>query len=376
MAGQSTIKNEVLDLLEHILNPQTGRGLFAEKRVIDVKADNNSCHISVNTSKLADKSTAKIKEDMTQALSRLYHSKDIHLSFAETAPPKEGQTPSSLKVGHEQIPKKKKTIQSAKKIIAIASGKGGVGKSAFTANLALALKRQGFSIGVIDADIYGPSLPMIFGQRKSRPISSQNKKIVPIEAFGISFMSFGFFIEEDDPVIWRGPMLGGVIQQFLFDVEWPKLDFLLIDLPPGTGDIQLSLSQLIDLTGAIIISTPQDVALLDAKKGLKMFQKINIPILGMVQNMSYFIGDDEKKYYIFGKNGVKSESEKLDIPFLGEIPMEIPLRESSDRGIPYMAQEEYRDKPAWQAFSSIADKLGRSAFPKEDKGFFQRLLKR
>ena len=168
---------------------------------------------------------------------------------------------------------KKKRPEGVKNIVAIASGKGGVGKSTFTANLALALSRCGHRVGVIDADIYGPSLPMIFGKRDQRPIADKNKKIIPIEAFGISFMSFGLFVQEKEAVIWRGPMLGGVIGQFLFDVAWPQLDYLLIDLPPGTGDVQLSLGQMTELNGAIIISTPQDIALLDAKRAAAMFQK-------------------------------------------------------------------------------------------------------
>ena len=190
-------------------------------------------------------------------------------------------------------------------------------------------------------------------------------------------MSFGFFVAEEDPVIWRGPMLGGVINQFLFDVKWPELDYLLIDLPPGTGDVQLSLSQMVELTGAIIISTPQDVALLDAKKGLKMFQKVNIPILGMVQNMSYFVGDDGKRYDLFGKNGVELEAKKLGTPFLGEIPFEIPLRESSDQGAPYMGQERYKSNNAWKAFMLIAQELCHSVERegKGKRGFFNRMLR-
>ena len=371
--GQSKIKNTVLDLLEQVLNPQTQKGLFAEKRVIDVKADNNACHIVLNNSGLSEDSLKEVKEGMIQKLKNLYHLDNISISSHTSGA---SQEKSPLRVGHEQRPKGKRQLSQAKNIIAIASGKGGVGKSTFTANLALALKRGGFSVGVVDADVYGPSLPMIFGKRNEHPIANE-KKIVPIEAFGIFLMSFGFFVEEKDPVIWRGPMLGGVINQFLFDVQWPELDYLLIDLPPGTGDIQLSLSQMIELTGVIIISTPQDVALLDAMKGLKMFEKVKVPILGMVQNMSYFIGDDEKKYYIFGKNGVETEAKKWNIPFLGEVPMAITLREASDRGTPYMGQEKYQESEVWESFISIAQKLSCSSErKKEQKGFLHRLLRK
>ena len=372
--GQSKIKNTVLDLLEEVLNPQTQKGLFAERRIIDVKADNNSCHIVWDNSGLSEDSLKGVKERMIQKLKNLYHLDNISISSQSSGVPQEK---APLKVGHEQRPKGKRQLSQAKNIIAIASGKGGVGKSTLTANLALSLKREGFRVGVVDADVYGPSLPMIFGKRNEHPIANENKKIVPIEAFGIFLMSFGFFVEEKDPVIWRGPMLGGVINQFLFDVQWPELDYLLVDLPPGTGDIQLSLSQMIELTGAIIISTPQDVALLDAMKGLKMFQKVKVPILGMVQNMSYFVGDDGKKYYLFGKNGVESEAKKWSIPFLGEVPMDIALREDSDRGTPYMGQEKYQDSEVWEAFISIAQKLSHSPAKKgEQKGFFHRLLRK
>lgn len=369
--SQSNIKNDVLNLLEKVLNPQTQRGLFAERRIIDVKADNNSCHIVWNSSVLSKTIVTVVKENMVKELSHLYHVDNIRISSQDSRP---NQDKAQLQVGHEQT-KAKRQLSQVKNIIAIASGKGGVGKSTFTANLALALKREGLNVGVVDADIYGPSLPMIFGKRNERPIANENKKIVPIETFGIFLMSFGFFVEEKDPVIWRGPMLGGVINQFLFDVQWPELDYLLIDLPPGTGDIQLSLSQMIGLTGAIIISTPQDMALLDAKKGLKMFQKVKVPILGMVQNMSYFVGDDGKKYYIFGENGVESEAKKLGISFLGDIPIEIPLRQGSDQGVPYMGQEKYQDHEVWKAFISIAQKLNYSFGEKEKRGFFHRLLK-
>ena len=367
------IKNRVLDFLEGVLNPQTQKGLFVERRVIDVKADNNVCHIVLNSSELSESSLIQLKQNIIQKLGDLYHAKDIHISFQSSF--ENTQTSAELQVGHERA-KGKRQLDSVSNILAIASGKGGVGKSTVTANLALALKREGLAVGIVDADVYGPSLPMIFGKRSARPIASEDKKIIPIEAWGIPFISFGFFVEEENPVIWRGPMLGGVINQFLFDVQWPKLDYLLIDLPPGTGDIPLSLSQMIQLTGAIIVSTPQDVALLDAKKGLKMLQKVNVPILGMIQNMSYFVGDDKKKYHIFGKNGVEEEAKKLEIPFLGEVPMEMALRECSDRGTPYMGQEEYQEREVWRAFSAIARRISDGPGKKDEKGFFQRLLKR
>ena len=280
--------------------------------------------------------------------------------------------PAQIKAGHGTIDKKKPVL-GVNKIIAIGSGKGGVGKSTFTANLAISLSKLGKKVGVIDADIYGPSLPMIFGKRDEKPRSNSEKKIIPVESFGIKFMSFGFFINEQDPVIWRGPMLGGVLNQFLFDVDWSGLDYLLIDLPPGTGDIQLSMIQNAHVDGAIIISTPQDIALLDAKKGAEMFKKLNLPIIGMVENMSSFIcGSCGTEHFIFGEGGVQKAVQQLEIGFLGKIPLELELRTGSDKGLPYMAQDIFQERPVWKAFTEIANKV--DAFflptPLEQKGGF------
>lgn len=359
VVGKSAIKNKVLDLLEQVTNPDTGKGLFIEKRVVDIRADNNSCHIILNDNKLGQPQLVALKAQIIEKLRDIYPEQNISFETHSPSPSSSRaheQNVAQLRAGHEK-PQGQRRLDQVKKIIGIGSGKGGVGKSTIAANLALALKEEGFKVGVIDADIYGPSLPMIFGQRAARPTASGAKKIIPIKAFGIHLISFGFFVDEKDPVIWRGPMLGGVINQFLFDVEWPDLDYLLIDLPPGTGDTQLSLSQMIKLDGVVIVSTPQDIALLDAKKSLEMFRKVNVPILGMLQNMSYFIGDDGKKYYIFGENGVAHQTENLGVPFLGEIPLETALREGADSGNPYMGCESYRENIVWKKFMVIARKL-------------------
>jgi ATP-binding protein involved in chromosome partitioning len=217
---------------------------------------------------------------------------------------------------------------------------------------------MGFKVGIIDADIYGPSLPMLMGMRAEKPRSNNDKRIIPLEKDGVKFISFGLFINEEDPVIWRGPMLGGVLNQFLFDVEWGDTDFLLIDLPPGTGDIQLSMVQNANVDGAIVISTPQDVALLDAMKGLQMFKKMNLPIIGMVENMSYFLCEENgMKHYIFGKGGVGVACEKMNLTLLGEIALDEKLRENSDRGTPYMSQNENNEKIIWNTYMSAAQKV-------------------
>ena len=202
-----------------------------------------------------------------------------------------------------------------------------------------------------------------------------NKKIIPVESCGIKFMSFGFFIEEGEPVIWRGPMLGGVLNQFLFDVEWGELDYLIIDLPPGTGDMQLSMIQSLEVDGVAVVSTPQDVALLDAKKGLEMFNKMDTPVLGMIENMSYFVADEsDKKYYIFGQGGVKKACEEIKTNFLGEIPLEVELRESSDKGTPYMDNPNYEGRSVWKGYMDLAKKIDDVLEGKEKKSFFGKLF--
>ena len=228
----------------------------------------------------------------------------------------------------------KKFQIDAKNIIAIASGKGGVGKSTFSVNLAVALKSIGMRVGLLDADIYGPSIPRMIGFRK-KPEMNSDKKLVPIENYNIKCMSIGFILDEEAPTIWRGPMVIKALEQMFNGVDWGTLDYLIIDLPPGTGDAQLTLAQSSKLSGSIIISTPQDVALADARKGINMFKKVNVDILGIVENMSYFICENcNEKHFIFSKDGAKKEAEKFKVPFLGNIPIDKRLREQSDEGKP------------------------------------------
>ena len=360
---KSSIKNRVLDFLEQLSHPTIKGNLFETRSVLDVQADNNSCDIALSRDGLSQDAMRALEGEIRGKLFDLYHRDSIQVVFHHRGEGGEEQSVDSaqLRVGHEKKPQgKKKKLEMVGKLIAIASGKGGVGKSSITVNLALSLKNLGFKVGVVDADIYGPSLPMLFGKREARPIASKGNKILPVESFGIPFMSFGFFVDEKTAIIWRGPMLGGVINQFLFDVDWPELDYLLIDLPPGTGDTQLSLAQMIELHGVVIVSTPQDVALLDARRGMQMFEKLNVPVLGMIQNMSYFVDESGKKHYIFGQDGVKQETKNLGIPFLGDIPLEIALRKSVDSGIPYMSQNQYSDGLVWSAFSSVAEHLSKA----------------
>jgi ATP-binding protein involved in chromosome partitioning len=237
-------------------------------------------------------------------------------------------------------------------IIAVASGKGGVGKSTTTANLAVALARLGWRVGVLDADIYGPSVPKIFGVT-GKPRLVSGRTLEPMEAYGLKLMSIGFLIDESAAMIWRGPMVISAITQMLREVAWGELDVLVVDMPPGTGDAQLTMAQQTPLAGAVIVSTPQDLALLDARRGVAMFQKVSVPILGIIENMSYFIAPDTgNRYDIFGHGGARKEAERQGVDFLGEIPLAMPIRELSDSGHPIVVADP--DSPHAEAYMAIA----------------------
>ena len=254
-----------------------------------------------------------------------------------------------------------KNIPGIKNIIAVASGKGGVGKSTITANLAVSLSKLGYKVGILDADIYGPSIPIMFDVVKERPLSTMidgRSKMKPVENYGVKVLSIGFFTTPEQAVIWRGPMASKALNQLIFDAAWGDLDYMLIDLPPGTGDIHLSIMQSMPITGAIVVSTPQPVALADARRGVAMFQQENIqvPVLGVIENMAYFTPEElpENKYYIFGKEGAKNLSEHLNISFLGEIPLVQSIREAGDSGRPAALQEE---TPLAKAFEKITKEV-------------------
>jgi len=258
------------------------------------------------------------------------------------------------------------TMPNAKHIIAVASGKGGVGKSTVAVNFAIALVQTGAKVGLLDADIYGPNVPMMTGTEGKQLTGAPSGKIAPIEKFGLKIISIGFANQGDAAVIWRGPLVGRMIQQFLTDVEWGELDYLIVDMPPGTGDAQLTLSQSVALTGAVIVSTPQDVALSDAKKGINMFRKVNVPVLGLIENMSYFACPHcGERTEIFSHGGAKIAAQKFDVPFLGEVPLDIRIREGGDRGEPIVAQKN--DSPIKEAFRNIAAQLSAQVNAPADK---------
>ncbi len=261
----------------------------------------------------------------------------------------------SLKIGQHPTPQQggPQRISGIDRIIAVASGKGGVGKSTVSSNLAVALARQGRKVGLLDADIYGPSQPRMMGVSK-RPASPDGKTIEPLRAHGVTMMSIGLMLKEDEAVIWRGPMIMGALQQLLTQVEWGTLDVLIVDLPPGTGDIQLTLCQRTQLTGALVVSTPQDVALLDARKALDMFQKLKTPVLGLIENMSTYVCPNcGHEAHIFVHGGVAAEAAKLDLPFLGEIPLSLDVRVAGDSGTPIAAG----DGPVAEAYARLAHRL-------------------
>jgi ATP-binding protein involved in chromosome partitioning len=389
LSSQDTMIEEIKKRLHDLKNPATGKTFGEENRWQHIQLQGQNLIAQYNRDGISPAEKRSIESEISQLLADLpevkeilvkttsSQSQDVFKALDKTVSQPETQ-PAVLKTGHGTVGNKK-SVPNVKKIIAIGSGKGGVGKSTFTANLALSLSRAGHKVGIIDADIYGPSLPMIFGKREEKPRANAEKKIIPVEAHGIKFMSFGFFINENDPVIWRGPMLGGVINQFLFDVDWADTDYLLIDLPPGTGDIQLSMVQNANVDGAIIISTPQDIALLDAKKGLEMFKKLNLPVIGMVENMSSFICTScNKEHFIFGHGGVERAVEEIGTQLLGKIPLEIELRTGSDTGVPYMTQEQFSNRPVWKSFVSIAENVDRffdpTPAPQQKTGFISKIL--
>ena len=246
-------------------------------------------------------------------------------------------------------------VQGVKHIIAVASGKGGVGKSTTACNLALALSARGLKVGVLDADIYGPSMPKLFGIR-GKPTLAGGRVLNPMEGYGIKVMSIGFLVDADSAMIWRGPMVMSAIQQMLREVAWGELDVLVVDMPPGTGDAQLTMAQNVPLAGAVIVSTPQDLALIDARRGIAMFRKVEVPILGIIENMSYFVAPDTgTRYDIFGHGGARDEAERQGVPFLGEVPLAMVIREKSDSGLPVVVTEP--EGPHAKAYRDIAEKV-------------------
>lgn len=295
-----------------------------------------------------------VRAAATEAAEAVAEDRKVMVSItADRAPSGAGQAGAAPQ--QRQPAAQKAAVKGIRHIIAVASGKGGVGKSTCSVNLALALQAEGLRVGVLDADLYGPSIPKLLGL-EGKPAVRDDGIFTPHEAFGLKAISIGSMLEKDQAVVWRGPMASSALRQLLRETHWDELDVLIVDLPPGTGDIQISLCQQVELAGAIIVSTPQDLALIDAKKAMDMFRRLEIPILGLIENMSYFIAPDTgNRYDIFGHGGAKTVAEELNLPFLGEVPLHMTIREQSDAGTPVMASAPEGDEA--QAFKSIVATL-------------------
>ena len=341
---------KLLEALSTVQEPDLGKDLVTLNMVRDLLIENNKVSFTVTLTTPACPLKDRIKNDCIRAIHSVNPEAVVQVNFT-----------SNINTNRkDQDP----VLPKVKNIIAVVSGKGGVGKSTVASNFALSLAADGAKVGLMDADIYGPSLPIMFGLRGERPMMKNvNGKgmILPIEKYGIRLMSIGLLIDEKNAVVWRGPMVSSAIRQFISEVYWDELDYLVIDMPPGTGDIHLTLMQAVPVTGVIVVSTPQDVALADAKKAIAMFAQAQLkaPIIGLVENMSYFVADEspEHKYYIFGKEGGKRLAEEYDIPFLGQIPLIQSIREGGDEGKPVMLGNQ---EAARKAFSEFAGNAARS----------------
>jgi ATP-binding protein involved in chromosome partitioning len=330
-------KQDIYNALETITAPGEGKSLIENKNVTNVLTFGNEVVVDVTISNPTLQAKKKIESEIRKVIKTNVDENievKINLTVEKSAPKKD---PNLIRG---------KEIPNIKNIIAIASGKGGVGKSTITANTAISLAKMGFSVGVLDADVYGPSQHIMFDVEKAKPLSVNvdgRSKMKPVENYGVKLLSLGFFTNPDEAVIWRGPMASKALKQLIFDGAWGELDFLLIDLPPGTGDVHLSIVQALPINGAVVVSTPQNIALADAKKGVAMFQQesIKVPVLGIIENMAYFTPEElpDNKYYIFGKDGAKNLAADIDTKFLGEIPLVQSIRESGDVGHPVALQD-------------------------------------
>lgn len=340
-------KADILKALEKISAPGEGQNLVESGSVTNVQVFGDEVEVDVTIKNPSLQAKKKTEVEILKIIhSEVYEKAKIKVNLKVDTPAK----PKVTQIKGNPIP----GIQN---IIAVASGKGGVGKSTVTANLAVTLSQMGFKVGLLDTDIYGPSMPIMFDVANEKPLSINvdgKAKMKPIENYGVKILSIGFFTQPNQAVIWRGPMAAKALNQMIFDAHWGELDFLLLDLPPGTGDIHLSIMQSLPVTGAVVVSTPQEIALADARKGVAMFQQeaINVPVLGVIENMAYFTPEElpDNKYYIFGKEGAKNLAEDLDVPFLGEIPLVQSIREAGDVGRPAALQTA---SPIEEAFEEL-----------------------
>ena len=343
-------QDDILKALSTVQEPDLKKDLVTLNMVRDIEINGNDISFTVVLTTPACPLKDLIGNDCIKAIKAINSAANVKVNFDSST--------TTIRADKSTV------LPGVKNIIAVVSGKGGVGKSTVAANLALALSQGGASVGLMDADIYGPSVPIMFGVRGERPMMADvNGKgmIIPLDRYGIKLLSIGLLVDEKNAVVWRGPMASSAIRQFITDVNWAELDYLVIDMPPGTGDIHLTLMQTAPVTGAVVVTTPQDVALADARKGIAMFgqSQLNVPIIGLVENMSYFTPAEmpNNKYYIFGKEGGKRLADEYDIPFLGQIPLVQSIREGGDIGVPIMMSDDEITKAA---FSEFAGTVARS----------------
>jgi ATP-binding protein involved in chromosome partitioning len=344
-------KQDIYKALETITAPGEGKSLVENENIKNVVTFGEEVIVDVTISNPTLQAKKKVEVEIVKAI-HLHVDEKIDVKVNVKVEVKEKENPNEIKG---------KKIPNIQNIIAIASGKGGVGKSTITSNMAVSLAKMGFKVGVLDADVYGPSQHLMFDVEKVKPLAINvegRSKMKPVENYGVKLLSLGFFTDPNQAVIWRGPMASKALNQLIFDADWGELDFLLIDLPPGTGDIHLSIVQAVPISGAVVVSTPQNIALADAKKGVAMFKQesINVPVLGIVENMAYFTPAElpDNKYYIFGNGGAKNLAEDIDTSFLGEIPLVQSIREAGDVGHPVALQE---NTPLEEAFKDVTKKM-------------------
>ena len=360
---------QVLEALKTVIEPRRGQDIVALEMVGGVVVREGNVGFAIEVDPREGQGLEPLRKEAEQKVLALKGVSSVTAVLtaekagaaqsAEGQPRRVAQGPGQQAAGQQpqgqQAGGARALVPGVRSIVAVASGKGGVGKSTTAVNLALGLARLGLKVGLLDADIYGPSQPRMLGI-SGRPQSPDGKMLTPMENYGIKCMSMGFLVAEDTPMIWRGPMVQSALQQMLRDVDWGELDVLMVDMPPGTGDAQLTMAQQVPLSGAVIVSTPQDIALIDAKKGLNMFRKVDVPVLGIVENMSTFVCPNcSHESHIFGHGGARREAERLGMDFLGEVPLDIQIRETSDEGRPVVVSQA--DGPQAQRYLEIAEKV-------------------
>jgi len=340
----SVSKDKVLKALEYVIHPEYEKDIVSLGMIENLEIKGKEVKFSLVLKKPKDPFATSLRNACINAL-KTHVDKNLKIT-------------GNIEVKEVKQPEPEKPLPGVKNIIAVASGKGGVGKSTVSVNLAVALSKEGYKVGLLDADVYGPSIPKMFDVENTRPSLEHidgKDRIIPVDKYGIKLLSIGFFVNQKDALVWRGPMATGALKQLISDGNWGELDFMIIDLPPGTGDIHLTMVQTVSVTGAIIVSTPQDVALADAIKGISMFtgKQVDVPVLGLVENMAWFTPAElpDNKYYIFGKEGCKKLAEEVNVPLLGQIPLVQSIREGGDEGKPVCSDES---NPASKAFIDLA----------------------